>query len=154
MCGRPLITRQDFLRAALTLAAAPLLRSLPARADNTAEATEIAPGIFVHQGRYEVQSPENRGDMVFVHADDQQLAAGFQQNSLQRVRSGDEAEVAFDAIPGRVFKGKVRYVLDAIATGQLQATGALQDMSFTARARIPVIWCWPLTSPSKKVSLP
>jgi quinoprotein relay system zinc metallohydrolase 2 len=64
MCGRPLITRQDFLRAALTLAAAPLLRSLPARADNTAEATEIAPGIFVHQGRYEVQSPENRGDMA------------------------------------------------------------------------------------------
>jgi glyoxylase-like metal-dependent hydrolase (beta-lactamase superfamily II) len=64
MCGRPLITRQDFLRAALTLAAAPLLRSLPARADDTAETTEIAPGIFVHQGRYELQSPENRGDMA------------------------------------------------------------------------------------------
>jgi multidrug resistance efflux pump len=44
------------------------------------------------------------------------------------VRTGDEAEIAFDAIPGRVFKGRVKYVLDAIATGQLQATGALQDM--------------------------
>jgi quinoprotein relay system zinc metallohydrolase 2 len=64
MCGRQLITRQDFLRAALTLAAAPLLRPLPARADDAAEATEIAPGIFVHQGRYEVQSPDNRGDMA------------------------------------------------------------------------------------------
>jgi multidrug resistance efflux pump len=72
-----------------------------------------------------------RPAMVFVHADDQQLAAGFQQNSLQRVRSGDQAEVAFDAIPGKVFKGKVRYVLDAIATGQLQATGALQDMGLS-----------------------
>jgi quinoprotein relay system zinc metallohydrolase 2 len=64
MCGRQLITRQDFLRAALTLAAAPLLRSFPARADDAAEAAEIAPGIFVHQGRYEVQSPDNRGDMA------------------------------------------------------------------------------------------
>jgi len=69
-----------------------------------------------------------RPAMVFVHSDDQSLAAGFQQNSLQRVRAGDEAEVAFDAIPGRVFKAKVRNVIDAIALGQLQATGSLQDM--------------------------
>ncbi len=41
---------------------------------------------------------------------------------LQRVKAGDDAEVAFDAVPGRVFKGKVRIVLDAIAAGQLQAT--------------------------------
>jgi multidrug resistance efflux pump len=56
------------------------------------------------------------------------LAAGFQQNALQRVRPGDEVEVAFDAVPGRIFKGKVARVLDAIATGQLQAAGTLQDM--------------------------
>ncbi|MGZ5917079.1 MAG: HlyD family secretion protein, partial [Methyloceanibacter sp.] len=43
-------------------------------------------------------------------------------------RPGDEAEVAFDGIPGRVFKAKVRNVLDAIALGQMQATGTLQDM--------------------------
>ena len=78
-------------------------------------------------GMYAIPAPL-RPVMVFVHTDDQQLAAGFQQNSLQRVRAGDEAEIAFDAIPGRVFKGKVRTVLDAIATGQLQATGVLQDM--------------------------
>ena len=72
-------------------------------------------------GMYVVPAPL-RPVMVFVHKDDQELAAGFQQNSLQRVRAGDEAEVAFDAIPGRVFKGKVRSVIDAIAVGQLQAT--------------------------------
>jgi hypothetical protein len=44
------------------------------------------------------------------------------------VRSGDEAEVAFDAVPGRVFKAKVRLVVDAVATGQLQATGVLVDV--------------------------
>jgi hypothetical protein len=43
------------------------------------------------------------------------------------VKAGDEAEVAFDAVPGRVFRGKVRLVLDAIATGQMQATGTLVD---------------------------
>jgi multidrug resistance efflux pump len=66
--------------------------------------------------------------MVFIHTDDQVLTAGFQQNSLQRVRAGDEAEVAFDALPGRIVKGKVKHVIDAIATGQLQATGVLQDL--------------------------
>jgi hypothetical protein len=66
--------------------------------------------------------------MVFVHKDDQELAAGFQQNALQRVRAGDEAEIAFDGLPGQILKGKVKYVLDAIATGQFQATGVLQDM--------------------------
>ena len=78
-------------------------------------------------GMYVVPAPL-RPVMVFVHEDDQKLAAGFQQNALQRVRAGDEAEVAFDAIPGRVFKAKVSHVIDAIATGQLQATGSLQDM--------------------------
>ena len=65
-------------------------------------------------GMYVVPAPL-RPVMVFVHKDDQEFAAGFQQNALQRVRAGDEAEVAFDAIPGRVFKGKVRHVIDAIA---------------------------------------
>ena len=66
--------------------------------------------------------------MVFIHHDDRTLAAGFQQNALQRVRPGDGAEVAFDPVPGHIFKGRVQYVLDAIALGQLQATGSLQDM--------------------------
>ena len=60
----PAISRQTFLRAALALASSPLLRYLPAQAADRLEVTEIAPGIFVHQGRYELQSPENRGDMA------------------------------------------------------------------------------------------
>ena len=78
-------------------------------------------------GMYVVPAPL-RPVMVFVHKHDQELAAGFQQNALQRVRAGDEAEIAFDALPGQILKGKVKYVLDAIATGQLQATGVLQDL--------------------------
>ena len=44
---------------------------------------------------------------------------------LQRIREDDEAEVTFDAIPGRVFQAKVILVADVISQGQLQAGGAL-----------------------------
>ena len=72
MCTPLLISRKTFLRAGLALAASPLLRYAPAHAA-TADVTEVAPGVFVHQGRYEVQSPDNRGDIAnasFVVGDD------------------------------------------------------------------------------------
>ena len=51
------ISRQAFLRASLALASSPLLRYLPAQAAGGDEVTEVAPGVFVHQGLYELQSP-------------------------------------------------------------------------------------------------
>jgi multidrug resistance efflux pump len=85
--------------------------------------------VSLRPGMYVVPAPL-RPVMVFVNTDsrDQEFAAAFQQNSLQRVKAGDEAEAAFDAVPGRVFKGKVRLVLDAIAAGQMQPTGGLVDV--------------------------
>jgi multidrug resistance efflux pump len=67
--------------------------------------------------------------MLFVNSGqrDRELGAAFQQNSLQRVDAGDDAEVAFEAVPGRVFKAKVRTVVDAIATGQLATTPTLVE---------------------------
>ena len=95
------------------------------RAPSAGFVTQVA----LRPGMYVVPAPL-RPAMVFVNTEvrDRELGAAFQQNSLQRVKSGDEAEVAFDAVPGRVFKGKVRLVLDAIATGQLLATGVLTDV--------------------------
>lgn len=72
--------------------------------------------------------------MVFLHGD-RLLSGSFPQSVLQRVRSGDEAEVAFDAIPGRVFSSKVIVVVDAIAQGQLQAGGALLNPE--DRSKVP-----------------
>ena len=87
--------------------------------------TELAlrPGVYV------VPAPF-RPAMIFVNDSqrDRALAAAFQQNALQRVKSGDEAEVLFKGIPGRVFKAKVRLVIDAIAGGQLQSTGTLVNV--------------------------
>lgn len=62
------IGRRQLLGAALILASAPLFRHVQAFAAAPAPGalpvSEIAPGVFVHQGRYEMQSPENRGDMA------------------------------------------------------------------------------------------
>jgi multidrug resistance efflux pump len=67
--------------------------------------------------------------MTYIHTDDKVLAGAFQQNALQRVMEGDDAEIAFDAVPGRIFRGKVKVVLGAIAQGQIQAGGVLIDPS-------------------------
>jgi multidrug resistance efflux pump len=87
--------------------------------------TEVSlrPGMFVG-------ATTARPLMIFVNDSqkDRALAAAFQQNALQRVKAGDEAEVLFKGIPGRVFKAKVRLVIDAIAAGQLQATGTLLEI--------------------------
>ena len=84
--------------------------------------------VGLRPGMYVIPQPL-RPVMVFVNTEerDKVMGAAFQQNSLQRVKAGNEAEVAFDAVPGRVFKGKVRLVIDAIASGQLQPTGTLVD---------------------------
>lgn len=112
------------------------LRNELADAEYNLEQTVVrAPsGGFVTQvslrpGMYVVPAPF-RPVMIFVNDStrDRALAAAFQQNSLQRVKAGDEAEVLFKGILGRVFKAKVRFVIDAIAAGQLQATGTMQDL--------------------------
>jgi multidrug resistance efflux pump len=77
--------------------------------------------VSLRPGMYAIPA-QIRTSMFFVNTDkgDQELAAAFQQNSLQRVKAGDKAEVAFDAVPGRIFNGKVRQVVDAIMAGQLR----------------------------------
>ena len=96
--------------------------------------------VSLRPGVYAVPLPL-RPAMVFVNDSpkDRALAAAFQQNALQRVRAGDEAEVLFKGIPGRVFKAKVRLVIDAIAAGQLQATGTLQEAAVPGDRTLAVL---------------
>lgn len=96
------------------------------RAPTAGFATQVA----LRPGMYVVPAPL-RPVIVFVNQgpDDTMLAAAFQQNSLQRVQPGDKAEVAFDAVPGRIFKARVGRILPAIAAGQFQATGVMNDFA-------------------------
>ena len=67
--------------------------------------------------------------MVFVHDDEQDyFIAAFRQNSLQAIDPGDEVEVSFDAVPGRIFAGKVKQILPIMSEGQLTASGQLRNL--------------------------
>ena len=56
------MVRRQVLAALAALAATPLLRPATARATSPF-ASEIAPGVYVHQGRHALFSPENAGDI-------------------------------------------------------------------------------------------
>ncbi|MCB2191121.1 MAG: HlyD family secretion protein [Deltaproteobacteria bacterium] len=77
--------------------------------------------------------------MTFIHSEEPLLVAGFKQNPLQNIKVGATAEVIFPALPGRVFRGKVTTVLNAMAEGQLQPSGNLITVGEDIPAsRVPV----------------
>ena len=97
--------------------------------------------VSLRPGMYAIPA-QLRTSMFFVNTgpQDRELGAAFQQNSLQRVKAGDDAEVAFDAVPGRVFKGKVHIIVDAISTGQLGTTvGLIEPETRTTAGRAVAI---------------
>jgi len=63
--------------------------------------------------------------MTFVHKVDRLVVAWFRQNSMLRLEPDSEAEVAFDSVPGVIFKGKVHHIVPAISEGQVQPSGTL-----------------------------
>jgi multidrug resistance efflux pump len=91
--------------------------------------------LSLRPGMYVLSMPL-RPTVLFINTANRaaQLVAAFQQNSLQRVKAGDDAEVAFDAVPARVFKAKVRKVIDAIAAGQLGGSQEIVEPETRAAA--------------------
>jgi len=96
----------------------------------------LRPGMTV------VSQPQTVPVMTFVHAEDPEFIAAFPQNGLQNIKPGYEAEITFDAIPGRAFKGKVKKVLQAISQGQVQPGGTLMNLDAAVeraqQGRVPV----------------
>jgi multidrug resistance efflux pump len=81
-----------------------------------------------------------RPSMIFIPDEGHYFAAWMRQNSILRLSVGDEAEVAFDGIPGKVFQGRVKSVIAVIAEGQVQPSGTLIGFTGSPPAgRVPVI---------------
>lgn len=65
--------------------------------------------------------------MTFIDTEQQFIVAAMPQNPLQQLEIGNHAEIIFDAIPGKIFKGKVSEIGEFIAQGELQAYGTLHN---------------------------
>lgn len=81
---------------------------------------------ILREGMMAVSMPL-RPVMVFCPDEPPTFVAAFLQNSAQRLHPDAKAEVAFPAVPGRIFKAKIVRIQEAIAQGQVQATGTLID---------------------------
>lgn len=79
--------------------------------------------------------------MVFVPAESPTFIATYPQTVIPGVKPGLEAELAFKAYPGRIFKAKVVRVMPIISEGQVQASGQLAiATSAYAPGRVPVVF--------------
>lgn len=99
--------RRTVLKSALAFTTAPLIGRVPALASTTLAVSEVAPGVFVHQGRYELQSPENRGDMSnasFVIGNDAVAVI----DTLGSAKVGRELRAAVKAVTDK----PIRYVIN------------------------------------------
>jgi len=89
--------------------------------------------------------------MAFVDTTEPLLGAQIPQNFSRYIEPGQEAEVTFEARPGRVYAAEVVYLLPATAQGQIQVTGtAAQPFNTTPG---PFFVRLKLTDPEVEASL-
>ena len=90
--------------------------------------------MMVYPGLYVVPMPLSPA-MVFVQQESFSYVGWYRQNSSMRLEVGNEAEIAFDALPGRVFSAEVIQVLPVLAEGEIQANGTM--ISLNQRGGLP-----------------
>jgi membrane fusion protein (multidrug efflux system) len=64
---------------------------------------------------------------TFVNVSDIGVAAVFPQNWLSNVQPGDDVEMVLNPYPGRLFLGKVDYVIAATGGGQFTTSGTIPN---------------------------
>ena len=64
---------------------------------------------------------------TFVNVSDTAVAAVFPQNWLSNVEPGDDVEMVLNPYPGRLFRGKVDYVISATGGGQFTTSGTIPN---------------------------
>jgi multidrug resistance efflux pump len=95
--------------------------------------------VFLQPGAMAVSLPLSPV-MVFLHTDKQYFVVTYKQNVLQGIKPGLEVEVAFNAVPGRVFTGKVDRMLPVLGEGQISPSGRLLQFATTSRpGRAPIL---------------
>jgi multidrug resistance efflux pump len=96
------------------------------------------PQLTLRPGQIVVPLPL-RPVMVFIPSEQQTLVASFAQKAISDIKPGMDAEVTFEAYPGRAFKVKVKRVFTAVPEGEILASGQLlEPESKKSEGRIPV----------------
>jgi multidrug resistance efflux pump len=77
--------------------------------------------------------------MVFAMTEQQTLIATFAQKAISDIKPGMDAEVTFEAYPGKSFKLKVKRVFTIVPEGEILASGQLLEATEKHdEGRIPV----------------
>lgn len=80
--------------------------------------------------------------MTFIDARGAWITVDLRENQLGNVRTGDRVGVIFDAVPGRIFEGRVQSIAWGIDVGRASGGGLLQNLPegqwFEPARRIPV----------------
>lgn len=96
--------------------------------------------IFLRPGQMATPFSANSA-MMFVAKEKPALIATFPQNAIAGIEPGLEAELAFKAYPGRIFKAKVARVQPILPEGQATVSGQLQTTTAAnASGNVPVIF--------------
>jgi multidrug resistance efflux pump len=96
------------------------------------------PQVTMRPGQVVVQLPF-KATMVFVSTEQQVLVATFAQKAISDIKPGLDAEVTFEAFPGKSFKVKVKRVFTIVPEGEILASGQLLEAKDkNADDRIPV----------------
>src|SRR5882724_8446877 len=80
--------------------------------------------------------------MAFIDTSDTLIGVEIAQIDARYVRPGQDAEITFKVMPGRVYTAKVESILQAVATGQVQTSGlavapkTIQSLPFVVRIKL------------------
>jgi RND family efflux transporter MFP subunit len=80
--------------------------------------------------------------MAFIDTSDTLIGVEIAQNDARYVRPGQDAEITFKVMPGRVYAATVESILQAVATGQVQTSElavspkAVQSLPFVVRIKL------------------
>lgn len=80
--------------------------------------------------------------MTFIDAEGAWVTVDLRENQLQNIDPGDTAHLLFDAVPGRIFAGRVQSIAWGINPGRNMQGGLVvsqpSDRWFEPARRIPV----------------
>jgi multidrug resistance efflux pump len=82
----------------------------------------------VRPGNYVTTMPI-ASSMSFVSNEEHWVLASFSQSAIRYINTGDEVEMVFTSIPGKVFTGKIKRIVRVSGVAQMSASSQIPTMT-------------------------